>query len=104
MFADMLSFYTIVAAEHPQLEAVCRRTRARVCWGIAGWYLRRGEKENAIPYLREALTHVSRSRLVADRLIAMMPDGRVLQGLMNIRRKVRSAMVAVRGRCRRLTN
>ena len=72
--------------------------------GFAGWYLRRGEKENAAPYLREALTHVFRHPLVADGLIALVPGGRVLQGLMSVRRWVRSTLVAARGRYRRLTS
>jgi glycosyltransferase involved in cell wall biosynthesis len=104
LYKDMLSFYAIVAAEYPRLDAVCRRTRAHVCWGFAGWYLRRGEKENAAPYLREALTYFVRSQAIADGLIAVMPGGSTLRALMHIRRTVRSTVVTARGRFRRMTS
>jgi glycosyltransferase involved in cell wall biosynthesis len=103
LFADMLSFYHVVAAEHPSLDAICRRRRAQVCWGIAGWYLRRGEKEHATPYLHEVLTNATRSAVLADGLIALIPRGRVLHALMDLRRTVRAAGVTVRGHYRRVT-
>jgi glycosyltransferase involved in cell wall biosynthesis len=102
LFADMLSFYTIVAAEYPSLAAVCARRRAGVCWWIAGWYLRRGEKDSAKPYLRDALTRITRSSSVADRLIALVPGGSALRVLMMLRRNVRGAVVQLRGRYDRL--
>jgi glycosyltransferase involved in cell wall biosynthesis len=102
LFADMLAFYRMVAEEYPNLQAACTHRRAHVCWGIAGWYLRRGEKQNAAPYLREALVHATSSTFIADRLIALTPGGRILHALMETRRAARAATVALRARYHRL--
>jgi len=95
-YLDNLAYYRLVAAQYPELAERAERLRRRLLWSIAAYHLRRGEREEALPFLSDALSRrCGDDTALADRLASLLPASLIL-GPLWVARALKTAVTRAR--------